>query len=107
MGDTATTAGGHKLKNLGRCRVEASVDGHAFPVPFQHMKVDVPIISVKKYLNSGYDFHFTEEGGYMRCRLNNQRFNFVATDNAYWVKLNVASPGKAKLQQDFHRPGSP
>lgn len=27
MGESATTAGGHKLVNEGRCRVEATVDG--------------------------------------------------------------------------------
>ena len=70
--NSATTAGGHQLPNLGRCRVDATVEGHNFPVPFQNMKVDVPIISVKKYLRNGYDFHFTEEGGSMRCRLNNR-----------------------------------
>ena len=89
MGNSATTAGGHQLPNLGRCRVDATVEGHNFPVPFQNLKVDVPIISVKKYLRNGYDFHFTEEGGYMRCRLNNRVFQFIEAEDAYWIKLQI------------------
>ena len=34
MGESATTAGGHKLVNEGRCRIEATVNGEAFPIPF-------------------------------------------------------------------------
>jgi hypothetical protein len=31
LGEIATTAGGHELKNEGRVRVEASVNGESFP----------------------------------------------------------------------------
>ena len=86
----------------------ATVEGFNFPVPFQNMKVDVPIISVKKYLRNGYDFHFTEDGGHMRCRLNDRRFKFIEADEAYWIKLKVQKPGSTdSMRPDFARPGHP
>ena len=78
---------------------------HNFPVPFQNMNVDVPIISVKKYLRNGYDFHFTEEGGYMRCRLNNRTFHFIEAEGAYWIKLKIQNPDSAHpVSTGFSRP---
>ena len=88
-GETATTAGGHELKNMGRCKIDATVDDHPFPVAFQNMKVDVPIISIKKYVKTGFDFHFTEEGGYMECRLNGKQFHFIECDGAYWIQIKI------------------
>ena len=107
MGESATTAGGHKLANEGRCRVNATVNGEDFPVPFQNMKVDVPILSGRKYMKNGYDFHFTEQGGYMKCRLNGKIFNFIEADGAFWIKMRISAPpsGKAKSSV-FSRPGT-
>ena len=106
MGETATTAGGHELVNKGRCRIEATVDGVAFPVPFQNMEVDVPILSVRKYMQNGYDFHFTEDGGHMVCRLNNKVFKFIEADGAFWIKLKVQQPpNELPPSPVFSRPG--
>ena len=69
-GEEATTAGGHQLKNEGRCRVVATVDRHDFPMPFQNMQVDIPILIVRKYVKSGFSFHFSDEGDYMICNRN-------------------------------------
>ena len=107
QGETATTAGGHQLRNEGRCRVDATIDGQAFPVPFQNMKVDVPIISVKKFMRSGFDFHFTEDGGYMKCRVNDKIFHFIEADNAFWIKLKIPQPDSAARHAGFTRPGNP
>ena len=56
------------------------------------MKVDVPILSVRKYMKNGYDFHFTEEGGYMKCRLNGKVFNFIEAEGAFWIKMKICDP---------------
>ena len=63
MGESATTAGGHKLANEGRCRVDATVDGEDFHAPFQKMKVDVPILNVRKYRRNEYDFTLLNRAG--------------------------------------------
>ena len=71
------------------------------------MEVDVPILSVRKYMRSGFDFHFTEEGGYMRCRLNGKIFHFIEADNAFWIKMKIPKPGRPPLETGFTRPGTP
>ena len=108
MGESATTAGGHKLVNEGRCRIEATVNGEAFPIPFQNMQVDVPIISVRKFMKNGYDFHFSEEdGGFMRCRLNGKVFKLIEAEGAFWIKMKIGSPPSESLSPVFTRPGNP
>ena len=71
------------------------------------MKVDVPIISVKKFMRSGFDFHFTEDGGYMKCRVNDKIFHFIEADNAFWIKLKIPQPDSAARHAGFTRPGNP
>ena len=72
--------------------IEGSVDGVEFPIPFQNMKVDVPILSVKKYVRNGFGIHFTEDGGYMECKSNGRRFYFIESDGCYWIKIKAAPP---------------
>ena len=104
-GDSATTAGGHELRNEGRCRVETKVDGHDFPVAFQNMRVDVPILSVRKYVKSGFAFHFSEEGGYMESKTNGKKFWFIESDGAFWIKMKVTPPSADDPITGFARPG--
>lgn len=101
----ATTAGGQELKNEGRCRIETTVDGHDFPVPFQNMRVDVPILSVRKYVKAGLTFDCSEEGGYMESRTNGKRFRFIESDGAFWIKMKVTPPSADDPMKGFARPG--
>ena len=41
------------------------------------MKVDVPIVSVRKYVMNGFCFHFTEARGYMQSNANGKKFEFL------------------------------
>ena len=107
-GEIATTAGGHELKNEGRVRVEATVNGESFPIPFQNMQVDVPILSVRKYVRNGWKFGFDEEGGYMKNKLNSKTFKFIEADGAYWIKMKIQTPDSSLLPvPGFIRPGNP
>ena len=93
------------------------MDGHDFPVPFQNMRVDVPILSVRKYVKAGFSFHFSEEGGFMQSNINGKRFDFIESDGAFWIKMKVSKPGVApqsesnvtrpSKKQLFARPGRP
>ena len=108
LGEIATTAGGHELKNEGRVRVEATVNGESFPIPFQNMQVDVPILSVRKYVRNGWKFGFDEEGGYMKNKLNSKTFKFIEADGAYWIKMKIQTPDSSLLPvPGFIRPGNP
>jgi hypothetical protein len=107
LGETATTAGGHELKNEGRVCIEASVDGVDFPIPFQNMKVDVPIISVRKYVKTGWKFGFDEDGGFMKNKSTGRVLHFIESDGAYWIKLKIHQPDPSVASLGFTRPGNP
>ena len=62
--------------------------------------------SVRKYMRNGYDFHSTEQGGYMKCRLNGKIFNFIEADGAFWIKMRISAPPGGKPKSSvFSRPG--
>lgn len=106
--DNATTAGGHQLRNEGRCRIEATANNLPFPIPFQNMKVDVPILGVKKYVRNGFSFNFNEDGGWMQSKVNGHKFEFIEADAAYWIKLRIEKPQDTSVnRQGFTRPGRP
>ena len=62
-GDGATTAGGQKLKNKGRCVVHGSSQGMDLNIAFKDMETEVPILSVRKMVKKGNDVNF-EKGGW-------------------------------------------
>ena len=110
LGETATTAGGHELHNEGRCRIETSIDGDNFPVAFQNMRVGVPILSVRKYVRSGWDFKLSDqEGGSMTCRQNGKTFQFIECDDAFWAKFKIGKPPSMDAESSTvsARPGNP
>ena len=110
IGAAATTAGGHRLVNEGRCKVDAVLDDMAFPIVFQNMKVDVPILSVRKYVKGGWNFSFGENGGTMTNRATGRAFSFIEAEGAYWIKIKVPPPPKNKNGKNrspvFSRPGT-
>ena len=103
MGAAATTAGGHQLVNEGRCKIDATLDDVAFPVVFQNMKVDVPILSVRKYVKGGWNFSFEEAGGTMTNKATGRTFKFIEAEGAYWIKIKFTKPPR---QSVFSRPGN-
>ena len=109
VGAAATTAGGHQLVNEGRCKVDTQLDGMAFPIVFQNMKVDVPILSVRKYVKGGWNFSFGEDGGTMVNRTTGKTFNFIEAEGAYWIKVKVqrhlGNKGGRMRSPVFSRPG--
>ena len=108
-GDVATTAGGHELKHKGRCKVNTVISGIDVPIAFSNMKVDVPILSVRRMVKSCKDVVFTESGGTIKNRVTGQTLQFIEADGTYWIKLKVGPP----IEEDripsasvFTRPGA-
>ena len=73
------------------------------------MKVDVPILSVHKYVRNGWEFGFDETGGYMKSKASGKTMHFIESDGAYWIKLKVHKPriDEAMVSPVFTRPGNP
>ena len=88
--------------------MDAEVWDQPFPIPFQNMKVDVPILSVRKYVRNGFSFHFEENGGFMKSNANGRQFEFIEADGAYWIKIKVNKPKvDERTKSSFTRPGTP
>ena len=91
-GDVATTAGGHELKHKGRCKVDTEVDGIDMPIAFSNIKVDVPILSVRRMVKLGNDVIFTESGGTITNRATGNVLHFIEAEGTYWIKLKIKKP---------------
>ena len=102
------------MKDEGRCRVDATVDGFNPPICFQKVAVDVPIISVRKIVAHGNSVTFEDDGGTIYNRATGTTLHFEEFDGAYWIKLKVKAPsdqppcdqGTGLSKSDFIRPGS-
>ena len=109
MGATATSAGGHALKYEGKCRIDGDVEGMPISVMLNNMKVDIPILSVRKLVKDGFDICFTESGGYIKARDDGKKVQLIEADGAYWLKMKVNPPddpmGEPVRTSVFSRPG--
>ena len=72
----AETAGGGILKNLGSIKVSGKVDGQQVSIKFTHMKVTVPILSVRKLVIDQNDVFINRKGGYIHNTVSGKRLNF-------------------------------
>ena len=108
-GDTATTAGGHELKHEGRCRVDVVMGDKEFQIPFSNMKVDIPILSVRRMVRCGNSVVFNEDGGEIINQASGHKIHFFEAMGAYWVKMKVNPPtdndGDVPMTPVFSRPG--
>ena len=105
----ATTAGGHKLEHLGKFSISADTDGQTVRIPFNHMKVKLPILSVRQMMSKGGKLTLTEHGGKISNSGTGQSINFVIHDDLWYVKLKVNRPPASESRQPhlpFGRQGS-
>ena len=103
-GHTATAAGGQKLQNLGKFVVHGNADGQDLRIPFNHMKVKLPILSVRELMSKGCKMTLTEHGGVIRNKMKNQQINFVVHDDLWYVKLKVKPPPSSEAAVDLASP---
>ena len=88
-GDGAVTAGGHLLENRGKFTVKALADGQDVENPFVDMKVQMPILAVKKMIKKGTKMLIEEDGGTLFNSRTNQRLNFLEHSGLWFMKLKV------------------
>ena len=88
----ATTADGHRLDNLGKFTISASANGQDIKIPFNHMKVKLPILSVRQMLSKGGRLGLTETSGCITNSRTRQRINFIVHDDLWYMKLKVQKP---------------
>ena len=109
-GQSATAAGGHKIFNMGKFVVSATADGQDVRVPFNHMKVKLPILSVREMMSKGSLMTLTEHGGVICNKAKNQSIRFIVHDDLWYMKLKVKPPPATETpdlsKSPFGRQGS-
>ena len=88
----ATTAGGHKLDHLGKFTVDATTDFQDVTIPFNHMKVKLPILSVRQMLGKGSVMTLTEDSGLIQNHRTGHSIRFLIQDGLWYMKLKVKPP---------------
>ena len=74
------------------------IDDHEMPIVFSNLKVDVPILSVRRMVKLGNDVIFTETGGSITNRLTGQKLTFIEADCTYCIKLKVQPPDDIEMK---------
>ena len=85
----AETACGGILKILGTLVVDAKVSGHDISVKLNHMKVNTPILSVRKLVKDGHEVYICDGGGYIRNLATNKNMYFFEHQGGSFLKLKV------------------
>ena len=98
-GHAATSAGGHRLENLGKFTVNAVTDGQDVKVPFNHMKVKIPILSVREMMSKGSYMTLTEDGGKIVNQNIGRCVNFFVHDDLWYMKFKVKPPNEQAQSQ--------
>ena len=106
-GDFATTAGGHKLYNRGRCKIPSVAQKQPFPVTFKDMKVELPILSVRKIVKLGNLVAFDTGGGFIMDKTSRKKILFYEYEGVYFLKLQVDPDTSHAEPAGFGRLGSP
>ena len=91
-GDYATTAGGQKLMNKGRCVVKATAGGEEFSPAFKDMETELPILSVRKIVRQNNDVQFGRRGGTIKNRRSGKSIEFYEYQGVDFLKLKVPNP---------------
>jgi hypothetical protein len=112
QGHSATSAGGHKLVNRGKFTISAETDGQNVKVPFNNMKVKLPILSVRQMMSKGSVMTLTEVDGKIHNARSGQTIHFAVHDDLWYMKFKVKPPTQAATDELraaslFGRQGSP
>ena len=65
-GTSAEPAGEDVLRKLGTVRTATTIDGVDVDIKWDHMKVNTPILSVRKLVEEGNEVHLDGSGGFIR-----------------------------------------
>ena len=73
---------------------------------FTHMRVDVPVASVRAFVRSGNDVQLFDGGGRVTNRENGAKLPIVEMGGVYFLKFMIKSPKPLSPDKDmvFVRP---
>ena len=97
VGDAATSACGGVIVNNGKVTVNANVtdkNGKVidFPIPFNNMNVQLPILSLRNTMKRGHTARLNEKGGYLRSLMTGTRIPVHVKEGVYFLKVKILRP---------------
>lgn len=115
-GNAATTACGGIVVNKGKVIIGASIEDnkggtHDFPLPFNDMKVQIPILSLRNTMKRGHTARLNDKGGYLRKLSDGAKIPVYEKEGVYYLKVKlhkpppVPPPPPPVPESGFARPG--
>ena len=92
VGETATTACGVELKNHGKCVVHGQAGDQEISIPFQHMDVELPILSARKCCKTGKRVVLEDGGGLLQDFKSGKSVKICEIGGVYYLKFKVNLP---------------
>ena len=99
-GKAAETACGGSVTIDGEIDLTGYIGDDVHTIPFNDMKVSMPIASMRKTIKAGNDLHITLEGGYIENRQSGRRILLHERCGVYFFKLQLLPP---HLQEQENR----
>ena len=63
-----------------------------FPIPFNDMKVQLPILSLRNTMKRGHSARLNENGGYLRNLITRTKVPVYEKEGVYYLKVKIRSP---------------
>ena len=89
------------IHNLGQCVVKSEADGQQAAVPFNHMKVNLPILSATEMMTKGSTIQPEDNGGVIANARTGQPIHFMIHDDLWHMELKVKAPGTIQSPMDL------
>ena len=91
-GRGAETASGDHVEIRGTISLAGHVDGHEHVVPFNDMKISMPIASMQQTIKKGNDLSITPDGGTIRNRKTGKTIKLHERGGVYFFKMSFLPP---------------
>ena len=120
---SATTACGGIVANkrkvvIGASTKDQSGGSYDFPWPFNNMKVQIPILSLRNTMKRGQTARLNDKGGYLRKLSNGVKIPVYQQEGVYDLKVKLHDPpplppplvpesGFARPGREAHRVANP
>lgn len=90
----ATTACGGVVTNKGKVVIAGTIkdkkgESYDFPLPFNNMKVQIPILSLRNVMKRGHTARLNDTGGYLRNLSNGSKVPVYEKEGVYYLKVKI------------------
>ena len=100
------TASGEEMVVNQMANTNVLLDGQPCTVPSSDLKLDMPILSVRRHIHRGYRCRIREGGGYFRNTKTRAKARFVEREGVYFIRMKVLGQASDKGASLFGRPGT-